>query len=101
MIIDCIADLHGLLPKLEGGDLLIVGGDLTGRDTQEQLDKFDKWLCSQPYKKKIFICGNHDNLLIKESPKKYMMGTINNKIERCEYLCDSGTEFEGLTIWGA
>ncbi len=30
-----------------------------------------------------------------------MMGTINNKIERCEYLCDSGTEFEGLTIWGA
>ncbi len=31
MIIDCISDLHGYYPKLEGGDLLIVAGDLTAR----------------------------------------------------------------------
>lgn len=28
MIIDCISDLHGEYPILEGGDLLIVAGDL-------------------------------------------------------------------------
>lgn len=32
MIIDCISDLHGQYPQLEGGDLLIVAGDLTARD---------------------------------------------------------------------
>jgi Icc-related predicted phosphoesterase len=39
MIIDCISDLHGAQPKLEGGDLLIVAGDLTARDTEQQATK--------------------------------------------------------------
>jgi len=30
MIIDCISDLHGYYPELEGGDLLIIAGDLIG-----------------------------------------------------------------------
>jgi Icc-related predicted phosphoesterase len=101
MIIDCISDLHGHYPILEGGDLLIVAGDLTKRDTQEELDKFDEWLCLQPYKKKIFIAGNHDNILVTETPRIYRMGNKNGMIERFEYLCDSGTEFEGLKIWGS
>lgn len=101
MIIDCIADLHGFYPQLEGGDLLIVAGDLTARDTQLEMDKFDDWLSHQPYKKKIFIAGNHDNLLKKEKPQKYFMGNEIIKFEKFEYLCDSGTEFEGLKIWGS
>lgn len=101
MIIDCISDLHGHYPILEGGDLLIVAGDLTKRDTQEELDKFDEWLYIQPYKKKIFIAGNHDNILVTETPRIYRMGNKNGMIERFEYLCDSGTEFEGLKIWGS
>lgn len=36
MIIDCISDLHGYYPELGGGDLLIVAGDLTARDTPEE-----------------------------------------------------------------
>lgn len=100
MIIDCIADLHGFYPKLPGGDLLIVSGDLTKQDTQEQLDYFDDWLDNQKYKKKIFIAGNHDNLLVDEKPRIYYTRCGGNKRERFEYLCDSGTEFEGLKIWG-
>jgi Icc-related predicted phosphoesterase len=93
MIIDCIADLHGHYPELEGGDLLIVAGDLTARDLFDEMVYFSVWLQKQEYKKKVFIAGNHDNLLMKTA-----CGRSNPSIE---YLCDSGTEFEGLKIWGS
>lgn len=95
MIIDCISDLHGFYPKLEGGDLLIVAGDLTARDHPKQHLKFLSWFSEQNYKKKILIAGNHDNFLRNCS---YIAAIIENGIE---YLCDSGTEFEGLKIWGS
>lgn len=66
MIVDCISDLHGFYPELEGGHLLIVAGDLTANDTLEQHLKFIKWCVSLPYSKIIFIAGNHDNKALKE-----------------------------------
>ena len=90
MIIDCIGCLHGAQPKLKGGDLLIITGDLTAADKPVQMMQFLLWLDKQKYKKKIFIAGNHDNGL-----------TIPISLpENTEYLCDSGTEFDGLKIWG-
>ncbi len=90
MIIDCIADLHGHYPKLDGGDLLIVAGDLTACDKYEQYVDFFYWLMEQDYRKKIFISGNHDNMRMSQ------LDWFN-----AEYLCDSGTEFEGLKVWGS
>jgi Icc-related predicted phosphoesterase len=93
MIIDCISDLHGVYPKLLGGDLLIVAGDLTASDYPSQYEHFEKeWLRFQKYKKRIVIAGNHDDYISK-----------CNWVSRSsyEYLCDSGTEFEGLKIWGS
>lgn len=92
MICDLISDLHGHYPQLEGGDLLIVAGDLTARDTISEWKHFIDWLRDQKYKKKIYIGGNHDYLLTHAVP------CIDETIE---YLCDSGTEFEGLKIWGS
>jgi len=89
MIIDCVSDLHGHYPELEGGDLLIVAGDLTKSDTPYEFNQFTDWLRKQEYTKKIFIAGNHDTRLEK----------FNTAIQG--YLCDSGTEFEGLKIWGS
>lgn len=98
MRIDCISDLHGHYPELEGGDLLIVAGDLTERDRAFELMQFGDWLNNLPYKKKIVIGGNHDNLLAGGrwklcTPVEYGWGF--------DYLCDSGTEFEELKIWGS
>jgi Icc-related predicted phosphoesterase len=97
MIIDCIADLHGFYPKLEGGDLLIIAGDLTARDTKQEYLKFFFWIQDQKYKKIVFISGNHDNWM-QHNQLQWQMKTIDIDII---YLCDSGTEFEGLKIWGS
>lgn len=91
MIIDCISDLHGHYPKLGGGDLLIVAGDLTGRDLENEVALFDYWMNEQIYKKKVVIAGNHDNVMAKNAIK----------LQFCDYLCDSETKFEGLKIWGS
>lgn len=99
MIIDCISDLHGFYPKLKGGDLLIVAGDLTASNRGCEYWDFVQWLDCQAYKKKIVVAGNHDGMLDhdRNPQEKYKL----NIVEDIEYLCDSGTQFEGLKIWGS
>jgi len=91
MIIDCISDLHGHYPELEGGDLLIVGGDWTASDTFEENGEFLIWAISRAqkqYKKVVLIAGNHDNLIY----KAYKNGNETYQYLSLSYLCDSGTE---------
>lgn len=100
MIIDCISDTHGHYPKLEGGDLLIVAGDLTARDGPDEFTGFFSWISVQNYKKAIIIAGNHDNCFQKGWRPFLELDTNNPELE-INYLCDSDTEFEGLKIWGS
>lgn len=94
MIIDCISDLHGYYPELEGGDLLIIAGDLTLSDTHEQYLQFLSWLHKQKYKHYIFVAGNHDGLIEKRE-------VLTTSLDNTTYLFDSATEFEGLKVWGS
>lgn len=93
--IDIISDLHGSFPFLQGGDLLIVCGDLTASDKEKQYYDFWRWACYQNYRKIVVIAGNHDNFL-EENPD-----TLQDCGDNMVYLCDSGTEFEGYKIWGS
>src|SRR3974390_659849 len=61
--IDCVADLHGFYPKLEGGDILIIAGDLTKSDKVWQYAEFRNWLLAQEYEYKIVVAGNHDGCI--------------------------------------
>lgn len=97
MKIDCIADLHGFFPSLPGGDLLIVAGDLTARDTPIQHLDFIDWCRHLPYRKIIVVGGNHDRFLENLKSKYFGMPVYH---DHCQYLCNSGTEFEKLKIWG-
>ena len=112
MIIDCISDLHGHLPSLAGGDMLIIAGDITASDRVDQWCKFFKWFYEQKYEKKILVGGNHDGFLqqccsskeCKEIRDQFDPDQEDEDFsgdEWYEYLCDSGTEFQGLKIWGS
>jgi len=106
MIIDCISDLHGHCPELEGGDLLIIAGDCTANDKISQWHAFFMWLERQPYRKKVMVAGNHDgfckNWAVAETftDAEYDQMYPGEK-NSLDYLCDSGIEFEGLKIWGS
>lgn len=92
MIIDVISDLHGNYPKLHGGDLLIVAGDLTSRDEPEQHIEFSEWLDAQAYEKKIVVAGNHDNNIDPDSIECL----------RGAYYCeDSHVTYGNFKIWGS
>lgn len=95
MIIDCISDLHGFYPKLDGGDLLIIAGDLTAKHTYQEYILFCNWLSEQDYGQKIFIAGNHDPLLQNGDVVDDLFGGID-----AEYLCDSHTNAGGFKVWG-
>lgn len=98
MKITCLSDLHGNYPELEGGDLLIIAGNLTSSDKQNKYLEFFLWLMHQNYTMKVFISGNHDNLILQRKVKF-------DKASNCQYLCDSGTELltngKLLKIWGS
>lgn len=94
MKITIVSDLHGAYPPTIGGDLLIVCGDLTPKDKLESYMGFFMWIAKQKYRKKIVIAGNHDGQIQKDPVLMKMMADF-------EYLEDSGTEFEGLKIWGS
>jgi Icc-related predicted phosphoesterase len=90
MDVTCISDLHGHYPNwLEGGDLLIVAGDLTATDSEQEYLDFYNWIRKQSYKNKIVIAGNHDTLI--QDNGIDWMGLCDAGFD---YLCDSGTEFE-------
>ncbi len=64
-----ISDTHGKHTQLNlaKGDMLIHAGDVSSSGKKEQVFDFIEWFSNQNYKHKIFIAGNHDFFLEKES----------------------------------
>lgn len=88
-------------------------GDYTATGKISQWADFFNWLSKQDYKKKILIAGNHDNFMETGFPKtqeeadelrevlEFLEIHEGKEDADFEYLCDFGTEFEGLKIWGS
>ena len=95
-----LSDTHGKHNeiKIPDGDFLIFGGDMCSRGTIPEIEKFSQFLKDLPHKHKIVIAGNHD-FPFEDERKNEAESLI--KSTGGEYLNDSGTEIEGIKIWGS
>lgn len=93
-----ISDTHGKHNEVAvpEGDLLIHAGDISGRGRPHEIQAFMDWFGARPHPHKIFIAGNHD-FLAEDKPDQFLAMVPTN----VTYLNDSGTEVEGIKIWGS
>lgn len=113
-----ISDIHGYLPKdLPEGDVLCIAGDILPLDVQNNdiksvswlLLDFKPWADSLPYKKVIFVAGNHDFVFENIGPKTNRTGSDvmkllfgqHRKDTKLVYLQDSSYEYEGKRFYGS
>ena len=102
-----ISDTHTKHEKLngflDGGDILIHAGDLTGRGYITEIENFMKWYDKiNNYDTKIFIAGNHDFGFQDDNQK--LQGLLTG-YKTIDYLEDElmmvGEEYETMIkIWG-
>lgn len=114
MKITAISDLHGYLPgDLPGGDVLCICGDIVPLEYQSDFNSsalwyaytFGKWVSIQPYRKVVFIGGNHDFFLEElgeHEPATWMtrLSAPPEGLDKLVYLCDSSIEIDGVTFYG-
>ena len=111
-----ISDLHGYLPEdLPGGDVLCICGDIVPLDYQSDFAQSVAWFCldfapwanSQPYRKVVFIGGNHDFFLAELSERhrpssvlKHLLPGSHKGQSKLIYLCDNSIEIDGVRVYG-
>lgn len=126
MKIVALSDLHGYLPKVKDlpeADVMCICGDIVPLEYQHSMAKSVAWFClefvpwadSLPYKKVIFIGGNHDFFLYNISFSKnlnecfvdaaHVMSTLlpganKSKHKKLVYLFDNSYTFNGVKFYG-
>ncbi len=93
-----MSDSHGghrkvIVPEC---DILIHAGDITQFNDPFHYDDFFQWFSEQPAKHKLFIGGNHDDILDSQARSIFL-----NAFPDLIYLNESMVELMGLKIWGS
>ena len=108
------------LEAIPDGDVLLHCGDFTNVGKLGEVSSFARWFGSLPHKRKVLIAGNHDLSMDPSSfahtAPRFGYGQENanaangiceqaraivDAIPNCEYLTDSGTDVQGIRIWGS
>jgi predicted phosphodiesterase len=112
----CISDTHGMhgqIPRLPKGDVLIHAGDFSSTGEVRQIESFEAWLSGLPYEHKIVIAGNHDITFHEQFYEKswkrfhhHLQDAAHARAALAEsefvtYLEDSETSVYGLRIYGS
>lgn len=101
------SDLHGILPKIEPCDILLICGDIVPLKMQSNIPQskkwfievFLKWCCDCEAKNVVYIAGNHDWLFQRCAIEMRHFG-IESRQFNIYYLQDEEVEVEGLRIYG-
>lgn len=100
MLIRALADQHGIFPKVEPCDVLLIAGDVCPMDSHQEnhqrawlRNQFSEWLNELPAERIIGIAGNHDFAL-----QKYK--GLGDELP-WEYLEDSSLDLDGLKVYGS
>jgi Icc-related predicted phosphoesterase len=76
--------------------ILIHSGDfMVNGSSTEEIDDFNAWLGTLPFRHKLVVAGNHD-LLFDQKPE-----LARAHLTQATYLQDSGVSVEGLNFWGS
>lgn len=96
-----ISDTHNHHRKINipEGDILIHSGDITNRGELKIMADFANWLQELPHKYKIVVFGNHEIGMSKSPKREQAIALI--EAAGAIYLEDSGTNINGLKIWGS
>ncbi|HIB69648.1 MAG TPA: metallophosphoesterase [Phycisphaerales bacterium] len=92
-----LSDTHNLhlMTHIPEGDVLLFGGDMCGRGTLEEVEKFGEFLSTLPHEHKVVIAGNHDWPFEREPEKaRKALGDVI-------YLEDEEVIIEGVKIYGS
>ena len=105
MKITCISDTHNQhlhIPPdwLEGGDVLVHAGDVSGRGSLKEIEEFLAWFNELPYTHKIMIAGNHD-FWFERTTAFVVNEMLQEKYPNIVYLNDTGIEIDGIKFWGS
>lgn len=90
-----ISDTHGChhhISALPEADIIVHSGDFTMNGTEREVINFLNWFCDLPYAHKIFVSGNHDDILHGAS--------IEGLDSNVHYLCNSGIRIQGIKFYG-
>ena len=107
VLISAIADLHGHLPQMPKADLTVICGDIfpgeMDKDPEAQgtwfRDVFLPWVDKIESQRVVLVAGNHDHWIEKNN-ESLRREFAPEALKKLIYLCDSGMEFKGLTIYG-
>lgn len=97
MRIVLISDTHNKHDQIDlpDGDILIHAGDFTERGTLEEINTFNEYLGSLPYKHKLVIAGNHE-FALERFPDR-----AKNILTNCTYLLDSSIIINDIKFYGS
>lgn len=95
MEIVALSDTHGMHDlAIPSGDVLVHAGDVSMLGKSEEIQSFLGWFASLPHPRKLFIAGNHDFLLEKDT-------SILDGFPTIEYLMDEEIIIDGIKFYGS
>ena len=94
-----LSDTHGFhqrLNNLPKADIIIHSGDVSMAGASSEVVDFIEWFSELDYRYKIFIGGNHDDVLDGKD-REIIQGFLP---DNCFYLYNSGVTIDGIKFWG-